>query len=331
VLTIAIPTYNRNDLLKDCVLRLLPQLNRNHQLILVDNCSDVTVQETLEKCIEDWGDAKIRFIRNAGNIGGAANLLRCLELCETQWLYCLGDDDLVAHDCILLIEKAIATHADSLYLSFSRDLHRRANDILTEGLAEFINNFDDWNAFLFMSASVVNAGKLRTYIRWGYLYAYSWAPFQAILLKMLNEGGTVFFCSDVICIEESRADEAWVSFPVIAGKMILPELIEDERLRPMFARRLMVQTPMLSLIYWARITAKNSDELARFRLFVNLYIDRRAFYVGLSRMLLFKIVAFVVLRPRLIPAWLFNTLTALSFKLLRRRAPNARAMNYDRT
>jgi hypothetical protein len=300
-------------------------------LIILDNCSDLPIQESLGSLLGQTGFANIQIVRNAVNVGGAGNILRCLELCETQWLYCLGDDDLVADDCISTIEKTIASHADALYISFSRDFSHRWAAIRTEGMAEFIDNLDDWSSFLFMSTSVVNAGTLRSYSRWGYLYAYSWAPFQAILLKILNDGGTVVFSDAVICHEETRSDETWVPFPVAAGKMVLPELLDDEKLRPKLARRLMNQPSLPSLIYWARINGDSPAKLAKNRLFINLYLNRCENYVGWSGMLLYKFLAFVMLRQRLFPSRLFHVVERLIFKALRRPVPSARLMSDGRT
>jgi glycosyltransferase involved in cell wall biosynthesis len=305
-------------------------LNGNQRLVIVDNCSDVPVQETLDNLLDQFGSVSVRIIRNPINVGGGANILRCLEICETQWLYCLGDDDLVAHDCISTIERTIAAHEDALYFSFSRDSCRRREETCSEGMAEFVDKLDDWSTFLFMSSAVVNAAKLRSHIRWGYLYAYSWAPFQAILFKTLNCGGKVVFSDAVICHEESLAEETWVPFPVAAGKMVLPELVDDKALRLKLARRLMDQPSLPSLIYWARVKGTVSAQLDSNRLFVGLYIDRCVHYIGSMKLRIYKVIAFVMLRPSLLPSWLFCLLETLIFKAMRRAAPDARPMNHDR-
>jgi hypothetical protein len=299
------------------------------RLLIVDNCSDVPVKETLEPWLQSLGATNVSIVRNATNLGSGANILRCLELCETRWLYCLGDDDLVAPDCINNIERTITAHRDALYLSFSRSILRRRGVVRAEGLVEFLENLDDWSTFLFMSATVVNAERLRTQARWGYLYAYSWAPLQAILVKMLNEGGGVVFADSVLCEEESMAEESWVPFPVAAGKMVLPELVDDEDSRRKFARRLASQPNLLSLIYWARVNG-NLVNLPRNRFFIDLYIARCARYVGFWPMFLYKAIAFVVLRPRIMPTWLFNYVQTLVFRGLRRTVPKGKPMSDSR-
>ena len=166
MLTIAIPTFNRNHLLRGCLERLLPQMGSNHQLLIVDNCCDVPVQEYLDGWLTGFGRKNMRIVRNSINVGSGANLLRCLELCETSWLYCLGDDDLVADDCIQKIESTLTRHPQALYVSFSREVARRSCVTRTTGLIEFISCLNDWSSFLFMSSSVVNAKMMRPMARW---------------------------------------------------------------------------------------------------------------------------------------------------------------------
>ena len=69
-LSIIIPTYNRSELLQQQVRRILPQLNSDVELILIDNKSDYDVfslfSETELK--------RFKIIVNNINIGGAANI-----------------------------------------------------------------------------------------------------------------------------------------------------------------------------------------------------------------------------------------------------------------
>jgi glycosyltransferase involved in cell wall biosynthesis len=330
MLTVAIPTFNRNHLLQDCVARLLPQLG-GYELLIVDNASDVPVATTLDAWLAESGVTNVRIVRNPSNVGSGANILRCLELCRSKWLYCLGDDDLVADDCIKTIERAMQSHPDALYMSFSRSGMRRARTFTTEGLAEFADRLDDWSTFLFMSSSIVHADRLRSQLRWGYLYAYSWAPLQAILLKLLNRGGEVIFSDAVICREESLSDESWVPFPVAAGKMVLPELVDDERVRRRLARKLMSQPSLPSLIYWARAKGDGSGTvMASNRFFLELYIKRCLSYGSGPRLWLHRTIAFLVLRPRLLPTAVFGLIEKLAFRALGRPVPTARPMSNDR-
>lgn len=333
MLTIAIPTFNRNHLLRDCLERLLPQMKSTHQLLVVDNCSDVPVQGYLDGWLTECGQKNIRIVRNSINVGSGANLLRCLELCETSWLYCLGDDDLVADDCIQKIERALATHPEALYISFSRQVARRPYVTCTNGLTEFISHLNDWSSFLFMSSSIVNAGKMRPVARWGYLYSYTWAPFQAILLKLLNSGGEVVFSDDIICHEESLSENTWVPFPVAAGKMLLPELVDSKELRCALAAKLMAKPSSIALVYLARATSADWTTLERNRFFVRLYLQRCAGYVGIRnwiRLVMARFLACVMLRPSVLPDGAFRGIESMAFYVMNRKIPLNKPMSDDR-
>lgn len=333
MLTIAIPTYNRNHLLQRALERLLPQLGAQHRVLIVDNGSDSAVQQTLAPWLASQPNANVRIVRNAVNIGGAANLLRCLELCETRWLYCLGDDDLVGPDCLATIDRTLAQQPEAVYVSFSRKDSRWPSAGCSYDLGGFIERMNDWSSFLFMSTAVVNADRLRTEVRWGHLYAYTWAPFQAILIKLLNHGGEVVFSDAVICSEESLAETTWVPFQVAACKMALPELVEDQVLRRSFAARLMAKPSALALVYWARALADDQASLGRNKFFLGLYLSRCAVYAtGLNwvYMRLVQCIAFVVLRPVLLPTPVFRSVARLSFRLIGRSVPSVRPMTDSR-
>ena len=51
-LTIAIPTYNRNEILKANLGKLLPQVTKECRVIIFDNCSDVPVKDSIQNLLE---------------------------------------------------------------------------------------------------------------------------------------------------------------------------------------------------------------------------------------------------------------------------------------
>lgn len=85
-LTIAIPTFNRNEILEKHIQFLLPQISEECTLLIIDNCSMVSVENTIGYLLSKYPLLNYKIIRNKVNIGGNANILRCVELCETEWL-----------------------------------------------------------------------------------------------------------------------------------------------------------------------------------------------------------------------------------------------------
>ena len=62
MLTVAIPTFNRNHLLQAAVSGLLPQLGEC-ELLIIDNCSDTPVGTTLGPWLEASGVVNVRIVR----------------------------------------------------------------------------------------------------------------------------------------------------------------------------------------------------------------------------------------------------------------------------
>lgn len=334
MLTIAIPTYNRNELLNDCVKNIIPQMKDGCKLLIVDNNSAVSAKESLIKFGINVDQANIKFIRNLINIGGAANILRCLENCDTEWLYCLGDDDIIDEGAISLILNTIENHGSDklLYLSFDRFKAVRSCNFKSQGLRDFIGDLDDWSTFLFMSSVVINAAQFKKYVLWGYIYSYTWAPFQAILLKILqNAGGQVLFLSKNLCKEESRSVNSWDSFPVIAGKMILPEIIDDGTLRTKFAKKLTGSSPLLSILYWARVNYRNSSDYSKVKMYISLYISRKAFYCSKLEAVWSMALSKIVLNRFIFPDFILFFILRLIFFIRGRSLPKSAIADADRS
>jgi glycosyltransferase involved in cell wall biosynthesis len=188
-LTIAIPTYNRNEILRQTLAVLLPQLTPDCELLLIDNCSDVPVAGTLQELLAQYPNVKRRLVRNRANIGGCANILRCFELCETDWLWCLGDDDFVVSNAVNLVLETLAEYPTALYLNFLTPVFKRQTRRRSCGLQEFIRIMDHFGTILCISVSVFRLGPLLPNMRYGYQYAYSCAPQLALLLSSIGENG----------------------------------------------------------------------------------------------------------------------------------------------
>lgn len=329
--TICIPTYNRNDLLKNSVKHLIECIGDKCKIIIIDNCSDIEVVETLGS-LKSENENTLKIIRNRLNIGGAANMLRCMEVCTTRWMLCLGDDDVLESNFVGVVRENIEKYNDSLFINFRRpkSTKKQNTDKLVNGLNNFVVSLDDWSSLLFMSTSLVNVELLSPCIRWGYLYAYSWAPFQAILIKTLNSGGYLVYSQDTVCREESLAKNIWIPFPVLAGKMVLPELVDDEKLRKQLALSLMNQPPPIASIYWARILSKTRFELNQNKMFIRIFLSRGSRYTGLMSCLYLGVIAEILLSDWLVSDKTFSIIEKLVFKIIGRQIPARINVDVDR-
>ena len=91
-LTIGLPVYNSEATVRESVQSLLAQTYGDFILIISDNAS---TDSTGDICRElAAGDSRIRYHRNAENIGMSPNFNRVAELCETAFFKWSTADDL---------------------------------------------------------------------------------------------------------------------------------------------------------------------------------------------------------------------------------------------
>jgi len=198
-LTVAIPTFNRNELLKKNLTKLLPQLHEC-QLLILDNHSDIPVISTIQELLFEYPHLEVRIIRNRDNIGGNPNIIRCFELCETDWLWILSDRYTPLDDAVEKITRTIREYPDAFYFNFSCEVFPRSKSVLTIGLEEFVKELFAFNfgEFLRISDCVFRASALRGHLAVGYLFSNTFAPHLAILLSALENSGKCYLSNEVI-------------------------------------------------------------------------------------------------------------------------------------
>ena len=208
-LTIAIPTFNRNDLVADVVGRLLGQDERAYQLLVIDNCSPEPVESTLEDTLGRKTMERLTVVRNEVNIGGPANVVRCFQLCETDWLWILGDDDVPADGCVRRILNEAEAHPSSVFHVFNRpvtlEIPAYSETRGRDGLLQRIDDFTTYGTVGFLSTGVYRASRLKPLVKYGYHYAYTWYPHMAMLLMALGTDGVCSFVNETIVADVNQA------------------------------------------------------------------------------------------------------------------------------
>lgn len=194
ILTIAIPTYNRPQLLTQQISRLLPQLTSEIKVIIYDNNSTTPAKEA----IGDLCTGEILIVTNPTNVGADANICRCFENCDTEWLWVLSDDDIIMENAIATVIDSIKSNRDSIFINFKAD-----QDHVTEGLSEFCRCKPDYaNAFC-ISLCLYNSYKLKPYLFFYYNYLSSWHGQLILVLKYLEDncnGKCSFLSNEIIHI-----------------------------------------------------------------------------------------------------------------------------------
>jgi glycosyltransferase involved in cell wall biosynthesis len=211
-LTIAIPTFNRNATLKESLQSLLPQLTPECQLLILDDHSDVPVAETLRTTLASFPPQQVKIIRHRWNIGLVANVLRCFELCETDWIWIPGDDDIVTPDAVATVLSQMANARDAIYLSFLTEAQRQAGTRpapwRAQGRTSFIKEVDMVHQINFMSCSVWRTEPFRQHLRDAYYHSYAGGWSFALLLTALRDTDAVVFSNEALVLKSSIAPVA---------------------------------------------------------------------------------------------------------------------------
>lgn len=119
--TVAIPTYNRSDLLKVSLESVLAQDYPDFHALVLDNASS----DDTEAVVCSFADARITYMRNETNIGLFRNWNRAVELNSSPYLSILQDDDVMLPGFIRESVLALDKHPHAA-LSFT---HARFIDI----------------------------------------------------------------------------------------------------------------------------------------------------------------------------------------------------------
>jgi glycosyltransferase involved in cell wall biosynthesis len=205
LLTIAIPTYNRHELLKKQIQILLPQINSEVKVVIFDNNCNPSVDSYLGELCND----KIKVSRNLVNIGADANICRCFEYCDTEWLWVLSDDDIVTDDAIFIVLNSIKSNKDSVFINF-----KSSHEYTTRGLTGFCEQKPEYSDAFLISICIFNNSKLRPYLIEYYSYLSSMHGQLILVLKYLeyNSDGICCFMSTPIIRTFTPAEWSKIKF-----------------------------------------------------------------------------------------------------------------------
>lgn len=259
-LSIFIPTFNRNSILLDNLKFLLPQLNSECKIVVLDNCSDIPVSSTL-KDIQLQYSSRIDIIRNKVNIGASANFVRCFELCDTDWLWLLGDDDKPYCNSIQTILEHINLYESSTFINFSSEIKSREKLFITSKQDEFIELMDSWSNVLFISSGIYRASALKKHLRVAYHYIYSMGPHFAMLLEALcaeENAHCVFSNNSIVTWTAPSAEQSWNQI-ILGNATSLLELVPNVTSQKKLAKEIISYVPDIKYLHLNLLDSSSSQ------------------------------------------------------------------------
>lgn len=113
IISIAIPTYNRNDLLFESFSSVIENDNVGEIVIVDDVSRDDIYEQVKERASKN---EKIKLFRNDVNLDCYANKHRAVELCGNDWLVLLDSDNKIDFDYLYRLFSNIHWEEDTAYL-----------------------------------------------------------------------------------------------------------------------------------------------------------------------------------------------------------------------
>ena len=143
-ISILIPTYNRKDYIKECILSAINQDYSNFEIIIVDNQSNDGTWEICKELSEI--DTRIKLFRNENNIGPVLNWIRCAREANGEYSKILFSDDTLDVICLSSLKKVI-TNND---IGFSFCAARIGNNISESSIfyTSNLNSVYDMKAYI---------------------------------------------------------------------------------------------------------------------------------------------------------------------------------------
>ena len=118
-LSICIPTRNRQIQLRNCLNSIY--LSKKKSQLEFDVCiSDNGSNYDVKKLISEFEDKiKIKANLNKENLGYQLNLIKAISMSNANFVWAIGDDDLIVPDGLLMVEKLLKKfgHLDFFYVN----------------------------------------------------------------------------------------------------------------------------------------------------------------------------------------------------------------------
>jgi len=108
--SIGVPVYNGENYIKEALDSILAQTYADFELIISDNASTDRTPEICRAYAAK--DPRIRYYRNAENLGGAPNYNRTFELSSGEYFKWAAHDDVLAPDFLLRCVQVLDEHPE---------------------------------------------------------------------------------------------------------------------------------------------------------------------------------------------------------------------------
>jgi len=213
LLTISIPTWNRELLLKELLDDVIQQITQfslesSVEILVSDNHSDDNTWQLISTYQSNFNF--ISSNRNASNIGAKSNVLKSMELANSEYVLFLGDDDRIRRDCLPELLSILNGSSD---LGILIDISKyKFKEQLKPGYQDYSTFLE--NLYWYMGNAgyfVCKTDFFKNFLpKYGYdFFNECWPHTQIMILGMVNSNLKPFV-KDLVIPIESKHDQVMV-------------------------------------------------------------------------------------------------------------------------
>lgn len=118
LVSICVPTHNDATVVSDALSSALQQSYASIEILVLDNHSSDETWQIVTGIAA--GDARIRCVRHAENIGMARNFSACIAAARGELVLILCADDVLESRCVSLLAAALRDHPDAVFAACGR-------------------------------------------------------------------------------------------------------------------------------------------------------------------------------------------------------------------
>jgi len=227
-LTIAIPTYNRPGPLAETLRQLNAQEGFEEcEVIVSDNASEQIMEQVMGNDFPELTGA-VRFHRNLANLGVTGNILRCIELSTSEWIWILADDDDLDPHAVRHLLKSCEDAIDLDFVVFSQAENQKGG-VRVSSTTELLQEIDYWHRMGFLPVGMYRVSSIREVLNVGATYAYTLFPHVSMLFHGLEaKGWKGALDSFVPVIAAHKGADFWPLMLAING-YVTAELVDSEK------------------------------------------------------------------------------------------------------
>lgn len=183
-LQICIPTYNRSETLVENVRRLQSfQSELDFKILVVDNATESFSNAQILDSLKSEGTT---VVRNPCNVGGQANVLKCYELSDADYVWVVGDDDFLDLDGIRTVLNELSLDSETDVFNFRCDAPHHPK-VRTEysGItrSEFIRSIGTLGALYYVVGYVFKRASVLPYLKSAYINLNYFCPHLALVMN----------------------------------------------------------------------------------------------------------------------------------------------------